>query len=365
VLTGCPLDIDGAIQSLTRHRAEITGCHDRFMTVSIPLIDLSAARTRSPVAMRNAAAQLGAACVEIGFFVITGHGIAPSLIERMHRVSLQFFELDEAVKQQWRSPVGSLYRGYEAVERDNLRLRENFQAGRFHESDSWMLDGYSAADTGEWEPNRWPVEPGEFADVWQQYFTEVEQLGNLLLELCALALDLPADWFGPMFDRQASGWMANYYNVTGEAAPEGSLRLGAHTDSGSLTILYQDEQAGGLQVRLGDGGWLDVAPVPGTFVVNIGDIMAIFSNGTWADTLHRVVHPATGVAARPRISIPFFQGPNRDTVIEPVPTRVDAQHPARFGPIALSELKRQTYENPTHREAVAQGYSPGVAEWVR
>lgn len=329
--------------------------------VAIPTIDLAPLRRGDLRARAQAVAALSSACTETGFFLITGHGISESLIQEMHQVTTEFFEQPLPWKDRWKSPVASLYRGYEVIVQDGVLIRENFQAGRFQSEDAWMLAGYGASDTGEWEPNCWPDTPG-FADIWQTYFGEVEKVGNLLLELCAQALDLPSDWFVPFFDRQCSGWMANYYPVADTPPPPGTLRLGGHTDSGSLTLLYQDDQPGGLQVRLRSGGWYDVPYAEGTLVVNIGDIMAIWSNGTWADTMHRVVYPET-TAARPRISLPFFQSPNRDAMIQPVPTRVGPDRPALFSPRSMPELKRETYENPERRQRIAsEGYAPGVVE---
>jgi isopenicillin N synthase-like dioxygenase len=329
---------------------------------TFPIIDLTGVLAGDPDACAAAAQRVGDACASTGFFLVSGHGVEQAVIDEMYGATARFFALDPARKQPWKSPVGSLYRGYEEVVDDGIVLRENFQAGRFRSEDEWMLAGYGDHETGEWEPNRWPTEPADLQPVWERYFDEVERLGNLLLELCATALDLPADWFVPLFDRQASGWMANFYPVQDDEPPTGSLRLGGHTDSGSLTILYQDDRPGGLQVRLRSGEWVDVPATPGTFVVNIGDLMAIWSNGTWADTMHRVVHAPAGATAGPRISIPYFQGPNRDAIIAPVPTRIGADRPPRFAPQPVMAIKRERYENPVRREQVRLGLSPGIVD---
>jgi len=109
------------------------------------------------------------------------------------------------------------------------------------------------------------------------------------------------------------------------------LRAGAHTDYGSLTIVKPDGAEGGLQVRAKDGSWLDVPHVPDAFVVNLGDLMAEWTNDRWVSTLHRVVNPsrAAGAAAR-RLSMAFFHQPNYDAVIQCLPTCADADRPPRY-----------------------------------
>jgi isopenicillin N synthase-like dioxygenase len=121
-----------------------------------------------------------------------------------------------------------------------------------------------------------------------------------------------------------------------EAPEPGQLRLGAHTDYGSLTLLYQDETPGGLQVHR-DGVWRDAPIVPGTFVVNIGDLMSRWTNDRWVSTLHRVQNPAQGRWDVPRLSIPYFHQPNYDAVIEAIPTCVAPGEQATYPPITSGD----------------------------
>jgi isopenicillin N synthase-like dioxygenase len=135
----------------------------------------------------------------------------------------------------------------------------------------------------------------------------------------AEALGLPPNWFECSCQRHASILLANYYPPTARRAAD-QLRAGAHTDYGGFTILYQDNAPGGLQVSDRNGGWIDVQPLEDSFVVNIGDLMARWTNDRWVSTLHRVVVPDATAGGSPwRVSIPYFQQPDRDAIISCVP----------------------------------------------
>ena len=113
----------------------------------------------------------------------------------------------------------------------------------------------------------------------------------------------------------------------------GQLRCGAHADYGSLTIVSSDTDVGGLQVLGKDGTWSDVPCIPGTFVINLGDLMAEWTNDRWRSTLHRVVNPPRVEAESSRLSLLFFQQPNYDAVIECLPSCTDEANPPRYGTI--------------------------------
>jgi isopenicillin N synthase-like dioxygenase len=121
------------------------------------------------------------------------------------------------------------------------------------------------------------------------------------------------------------------------------LRRGAHSDYGSLTILHQDDAPGGLQVLTADDRWEDVPHLPGAYVVNIGDMLARWTNDRWVSTVHRVVNPPRQLATSDRISIPFFHQPNHDAIVEALPSCVGPENPPRYGPVSSGEwVLRQT-----------------------
>jgi isopenicillin N synthase-like dioxygenase len=175
--------------------------------------------------------------------------------------------------------------------------------------------------------NIWPDE--QFKATWYDYIAAMTDLSADIMRLFALALGLPERFFDDKFDNHVSLILANYYYA--EPDPE-ALRREKHTDWGSLTVLYIEDELGGLQVQRGDD-WLDVPSIPGSFVVNIGDLMAFWTGGRWASTVHRVVTPPDA-AVRSRISIPFFYLPNHDATIEPMQPLAEAS--------AASDLERVT-----------------------
>jgi isopenicillin N synthase-like dioxygenase len=127
-----------------------------------------------------------------------------------------------------------------------------------------------------------------------------------------------------------------------DAAP-GQIGCGAHTDWGALTLLAQDD-AGGLQVQRADGGWLDVVPVPGAFVVNVGDMMQRWTNDRWRSTMHRVINRASG---RDRFSIAYFFDLDAEAVIVPLAACTGAGRPARYPPITAGEHLAEMYRRTT------------------
>jgi isopenicillin N synthase-like dioxygenase len=144
-------------------------------------------------------------------------------------------------------------------------------------------------------------------------------LATELMRLFALGLDLPEHFFDDKVDRHFSNMSILYYPAFSRPSQPGQLRAGAHTDSGSLTFLQRDETPGGLEVLSGET-WLAVPDIPGAFVVNLGDLMQDWTGGAWRSTLHRVVNPP-GLGKAARLSIAFFQQPNWDAMISPLPVR--------------------------------------------
>ncbi|WP_242910666.1 isopenicillin N synthase family dioxygenase [Actinomadura terrae] len=289
----------------------------------VPVIDISARRTGSG---RAALAQaIGKACRTSGFFVIVGHGIPSELIDRMHTATTAFFELPDAEKDRIAHRPGfSGFRRSGGTTAQSLDRRtppdlcETFGVhvtGEMGDREREALGDYWAT----WKlANLWPSDPAEFKDTWQEYLTAIHALAADLLRLCALALGLDEGHFDDKFDRHVSSLVANfYYPQVDEPLPD-QLRRGAHTDFGGLTVLYQQDDKGGLQVLQGEDAWRDVRAIPGSFVINIGDLMALWTGGRWVSTMHRVVNPERADTSS-RLSIPFFFQPNHDAVIEPLP----------------------------------------------
>ncbi|MFI1200450.1 isopenicillin N synthase family dioxygenase [Streptomyces sp. NPDC020883] len=288
----------------------------------VPVIDLSSKDTvQGRVAIPEAIDQ---ACTNSGFFVIVGHGIPQDLIDRMFTVTKAFFQLPYEEKDRIAHRPGvSGYRrmgGTTALSLDQKTppdLCEAFSAhvtGELSEEERKELGDQWATWT---LANIWPAKPAGFRDVWQEYIGAVSDLAADLMCLFALALGLKEDFFDDKFDHHGSSVAANYYPPQLEPPLPGQLRRGPHTDFGSLTILYQEDDRGGLQVLQGKDNWRDVSAIPGSFVVNIGDLMALWTGGRWVSTMHRVINPEPGDTSS-RVTIPFFYLPNHDATIEPL-----------------------------------------------
>jgi len=166
--------------------------------------------------------------------------------------------------------------------------------------------------------NQWPSEPPELRGAMEAHFQRMIPVGNALMEAMAEAFDLQADHFRPLTDR--SFWCARAIGYP--TLPEGKDHLdegascGEHTDYGCWTILSQDDTPRVLEVQRSDGTWSQVDPVPGAFVVNLGDMLSVWTKGRFAATPHRVRQ----TQATYRTSIAFFFEPNYDAVIRPLET---------------------------------------------
>ena len=178
--------------------------------------------------------------------------------------------------------------------------------------------------------NLWPDNPSDMRELWQAYYKEMERLAGDLMRIFAIALGLDETFFADKIDKHITNFTASYYPPQPEPPAEGQLRCGPHSDYGSLTIVSADTPVGGLQVRGKDGAWTDVPAIPGTFTVNLGDLMAEWTNDQWRSTMHRVVNPPRDEADSSRLSLLFFHQPNYDAVIECLPTCSDAANPPRY-----------------------------------
>ena len=274
--------------------------------MTVPVIDISG----DP---RKVAAEVGAACGELGFLTVVGHGVPDDVAERAASATHAFFDLPEAEKRALADgePVFGLP-AYRPLRSESLAASLGQKTpGDLKESLDWgpLVPGFG-----------WPEQPPALREAFETYYATVSGLGARLRGLFARALGLPENWFDEAFRGHSSSMRAvNYPPPAGEIEP-GQLRAGAHTDYGCMTILRTEDAAGGLQVQTRAGEWLDVHAVPGSFVVNLGDMMARWTNDQWAATLHRVaVPPADLRAGSRRQTIVFFHDPRADAVIECIP----------------------------------------------
>jgi isopenicillin N synthase-like dioxygenase len=302
--------------------------------VSVPVIDLSAARAGGRTERMRAAGAIDAACRDIGFFAMDGHGVSASVVDDLRRAAHAFFAEPPAVKLAARHPIAGTNRGYHAAGGEALSaamdapappdLKEFFHVGPVDVG----ADAYYTCAEGRqhFTPNIWPAAPADFRRAAVVYYRSMSGLIRELMRLAALALSVGETFFDDKIDRSIGTMRLNYYPPQRTAPAPGQLRAGAHTDYGGFTILSGEDVPGGLQVRARDGRWVDVATTPTRFVVNIGDLLMRWTNDRWLSNLHRVVNPPTG-DRRPRLSIAFFNHPNYDVTIECLAPPGAAKHP--------------------------------------
>lgn len=334
----------GMINWSNRQRADATAEEVIVIaTTSLPVIDVSPLRRGEDAS--DAARQLDEACRDLGFFVVEGHGIDPALRKRMFGAAADFFAQPDEVKQQAAiSESGAAHRGFAPLAGEVL---EDGLAGDAKESFDLATD--QPADHPEvlrgtplHGMNLWPPVPG-FRETCEEYFVASMDAAHLVLRLVARALGLPEDWFtSKMVDNITYLRFLHYPATDAEPGDPDQPGCGAHTDYGLVTLLAEDE-VGGLQVKRRSGEWLDVRTEPGQLVVNLGDLLARWTNHRWVSTPHRVVRPPN----RSRYSIPFFVNTAYHALVECLPTCVDPASPWPYEPIEVGDYLVSRFDD-TH-----------------
>lgn len=325
---------------------------------SIPVIDLSAALTGDVLAREAAARAIRAACLDTGFFYVAGHGVDPALIDDQFAWAKRFFDLPDAQKRALDMKRSAANAGYEPIGAQILDsqkksptaapadLKESFYIGT-ELPDDHPLAQLRIRGFGH---NQWPDAMPLFRHQMLAYQVAMHLLGNRLLELIAISLGLPEAWFESFFDVPVQTLRLIKYPPHPHDAAESQFGAGAHTDWGGITILAQDA-IGGLEVKTVKGHWVDATPIPGTFIINLGDLTARWTNGVYMSNMHRV---RNNRSVSDRYSVPYFYSPNPDALITAIPTCVDAEHPRLFADCTASEHVSEMF-------ARSYGYRPNTA----
>lgn len=281
----------------------------------------------------------------VGFFQVVDHGVAAAVADAAWSAARDFFDLPLAEKLAVERAPGGLY-GYFPMRSESLAasrgdvtpgdLKESFNMGPGIRPDHSPVDETEAA---LFTANVWPAALPELHQAWQAYYAEMRRLADRLMGMFALGLDLPAEFFARHIDASPSALRAINYPEQTHAPEPGQLRAGAHTDYGTLTILRQEAGRAGLEVHdAATDSWLPIPPAEGALVINIGDLMARWTNDRWTSTLHRVVNPdaalgSTAAASQRRQSMPFFHNANYSTIVECLPSCLAEGEPPRYEPV--------------------------------
>ena len=316
---------------------------------TIPVIDFAAAFAGTPGARAAAAAELRDALANVGFFIMTGHGVPRDLIAQTFAEARRFHAQPMDAKMALRMNEhnnGYMMMGRYAVwtsevnKNDKGDLNEAFFCRRERPADDPLLRS-GRRFVG---PNQWPADLPDFRERVLAYTDAMDGLSARTLPVVATALGLPADAFDAEFaDSQFTFRLSHYPPVT--AAPN-QYGIAPHTDANFMTFLAQTEIPG-LQVRMPSGEWVDVPYVPDSFAVNSGDMMHRWTNGRVKSSPHRAVPPV----GRDRYAIPFFLGPKMTTIIECLPTCQAPDDPPRFPPIEYGAYLTWWYDNNYYARA--------------
>jgi isopenicillin N synthase-like dioxygenase len=321
------------------------------MSSDFPVIDLGAVHGRPvpAVTQRDLVHQVARACEEIGFFTVTGHGVPGAVIAELVAQAYAFFDLPLAEKLAVRRPRPEQNRGYIAPGEERLArlhgdetppdLKELYTIGPFDLPNTPYFTGPAAYPS--FAPNLWPARPAGLCPALQAYWHELERVARLLCHIFAQALDLAPDFFDDKIDRHISQLRIMHYPPPQAEPLPGQLRAGAHSDLGMMTLLYSDNDIGGLEVMNRAGRWVQVPVIENAFTVNLGDLMMRWTNDRWRSTLHRVVNPPEAEDDRSRrLSIGMFFIPNYDAIIAPIAGIGEA---AKYKPISVADYRTSRF----------------------
>ncbi|MDQ1122739.1 isopenicillin N synthase family dioxygenase [Microbacterium trichothecenolyticum] len=299
--------------------------------LNLPVLDLSLL-DQGPDAAARFRDELRAATHDVGFFYLTGTGVSPELEASLLKAAKDFFALPEADKLAIENVTSPHFRGYTRVggERTQGRVdwREQIDIGPERDAiDDPDGPGYNRLIG----PNLWPAAQPELKEVVTEWHDHLTGVARKLLRAWALALGAEEQYFDRHFgDPQTLIKIVRY---PGKDDPTPQQGVGAHKDSGVLTLLWVEPGKGGLQVER-DGEWVDAPPVPGAFVVNIGELLEYATQGYLTATNHRVISPKY---PDERISVPFFFNP-----------ALDARLPIIELPAELASEVRGVTDDPTN-----------------
>jgi len=286
---------------------------------SVPVIDVASLISwraegfpvPPPTAVSITIQKIDAALRDIGFMYLTGHGVTSEVVTDLTDNAMQFFSLPEENKKVISMPMGGLaWRGW-------FPMGGELTSGRPDRKEGLYLGREGIADGRPLHgPNQFLPQPEGLPRAVASYMSCLEVVCETLMSAIAVALSLPREYFRQRFTEEPMVLfrLFNYApNIWRQEEDEWGVR--EHTDYGFLTVLLQDD-SGGLQVRARDGTWVEAPPIPDTFVVNIGDMLELWTHGYYRATPHRV---RNGSGTKNRFSAPFFYDPGWEAKLDPIP----------------------------------------------
>jgi len=308
----------------------------------IPLIDLAPLAGGGLPGAHEIAPALRTALEETGFLIITNHGVPQALIDATFAEAKRFH--DQSLEAKLAVRMNAHNNGYMAMARYNVRTSRVSEDALPDMNEAFFIKRERPADDPLVRagrrfagPNEWPADLPGFRETVLAYTDAVDALGRRMLPAVALALDMPADTFDTAFaESQFSFRLSHYPPVRRQPDQYG---IAPHTDANFMTFLAQSD-APGLQIQRASEDWCDVPYVPGSFVVNTGDMLHRWTNGRFCSTAHRALPPQDG----PRYAIPYFLGPHMDTLIACLPSCCGDGNPPRDPPITYDDYISWWYD---------------------
>jgi isopenicillin N synthase-like dioxygenase len=311
------------------------------MTSAVPIIDLTPWFDGSDRA--GVAAQVDAALQDVGFLLITGHGVPKSMREGVRRAAREFFALPIDTKKPYAVTVGGRgwlppgveANGYAEGTETPPDLKESFAVGAEERT------GIAEVDAHWFPANVYPREVPHLQDAVVAYLDRMRSLADELLVICAAALGLAADFFTSHTTHATHTMNINWYppvSIAGEPEP-GQFRIGPHTDFGTVTILDREPGRGGLQVWSEREGWADAPYHPDALTINTGDLLARWSGDRWKSNRHRVLPPQAEAPEEDLVSLVYFYEADHDTVVEALQPPIG--RPNSYLPVLSSEFLRE------------------------
>jgi len=315
----------------------------------LPIIDIGDLRSAQLSDRKAVALQIREVCHRLGFFYITNHGIEETFLTQTLAEAKRFFDQPLELKNQVAIAHSPISRGFEPIGYQTLDanaapdLKEGYYIGVERDE----TDPLVQANTPNHGPNQWCQTLPGWQEHMEEYFARMINLSTLLMQGIALSLDLNETFFSSLIDNPMAILRLLHYPPHPVDANSKQLGCGTHTDWGCLTLLLQD-QVGGLEVCMTNGEWIQAVPIPNTFVVNLGDMMARWTNDYYQSTPHRVVNRS----GQERYSIPFFFDANYHALVECLPTCVEHDRPPQYPPITAGEHIMAMYHKTYNTSSV-------------
>ena len=302
--------------------------------MDIPIIDFTPFLEDDPAGKQSVAQAIYQACHQVGFMYLINHGVPQLKIDQAFEQSRQFFSLPLEQKQNIAWSAADSNRGYIGIERERLDeaqpgdLKEAFNVGR-----ELTTDGQRAVTLAV---NQWPGGQQEFKTTISDFFEICATAANRVFRAFAMALKMPEPFIADK--HQSCGYTLRllHYPPLAIVPKPGQIRAGAHSDYGTLTLLFQDD-VGGLEVQLADQTWMPAPSIPKAILINTGDLTQRWSNDVFRSTKHRVALPVGDKVRCDRYSIAFFCQPDPDAKIVCFPTCQSEENPPRYAPIKAGE----------------------------